>query len=79
MKRYLFFVILGVIDPKNLSNRHGFSKKISTKKLKLSLFVISRCILRKCMLEIVFRGYISDLGGGQQQTNYLIYAIEHQK
>lgn len=31
------------------------------------------------MLGIVFRGYISDLGGGQQQTNYLIYAIEHQK
>ncbi len=31
------------------------------------------------MLEIVFRGYISDLGGSQQQTNYLIYAIEHQK
>ena len=84
MKRYLFFVILCVIDQKILSNRHGFldtvfKQKIRTKKFKLSLFVISRCIVRTCVVEIVFRGYISDLGGGQQQTNYLICAIEHQK
>ena len=31
------------------------------------------------MVEIVFTGYISDLVGGQQQANYPICGIEHQK
>lgn len=33
----------------------------------------------KCVVEIGFRGYISDLGGDQQQVIYLICGIEHQK
>ena len=34
--------------------------------------------MRKCVVENVFTGYISDLVGGQQQANYPICGIEHQ-
>lgn len=77
-----------VIDQKILSNRYGFLDTVFKQKIKFektstrdsmySLFARG-CILGKCVVEIVFRGYISDLVGGQQQTNYLICAIEHQK
>lgn len=35
MKRYLFFVILGVIDPKNSSNRHSFQQKNKYEKIQV--------------------------------------------
>ena len=77
-----------VIDQKILSIRHGFLdtvfkqkikyEKTSTRDSMYSLFARG-CILRKCVVEIVFRGYISDLVCGQQQANYPICWIEHQK